>query len=443
MKSSKLVLILLMTAIFSAASSFAATVRGTVHNQTKDQPSKGDSVALVDVRAGMADAATATTDAQGRYSLNASGAGPFLIRVDHQGASYFIAAPADGGSGDVNVYDAAAKVEGVGIDADMLLIEASNGTLRIQERYLIRNSSNPPRTQYSNQNFAVTIPSDAILDGASATRPGGLGTVTHLVPMGAKGHYAFDVPIQPNLGEKETMFEVQYHVSYNGEYTLKPQVSIPADNMVVYLPHSMQMKDSSGGFQPSAENPGLQTYVAKHVQPGQQVKFTVSGEGSVPREQQNSGVQAMGTQTASPVPGGGLGIPIDTPDPLSKYRGWIIAGVCLVLIAGAGFLLRRRGALPALAGGPAVIHPDVAAAEPSPKPAPSWIPAFDRLSQPPSPPPAAPAPTRAQGNDLLQALKEELFTIEKERIDGTLSEEEYARVRAGIEGMLKRTLQKK
>jgi hypothetical protein len=35
--------------------------------------------------------------------------------VTHQGAEYFIAAPQGGGTGDISVYDVAAKVEGVTI----------------------------------------------------------------------------------------------------------------------------------------------------------------------------------------------------------------------------------------------------------------------------------------------------------------------------------------
>ena len=42
-------------------------------------------------------------------------------------------------------------------------------------------------------------------------------------------------------------------------------------------------------------------------------------------------------------PGGGLGVPIDTPDPLDKYKWWILGAITLVFAVGAGFLLRRPG----------------------------------------------------------------------------------------------------
>jgi len=48
--------------------------------------------------AGMGEVAKATTDTNGHYSLSEPGSGPYLVRVTHQGAGYFIAAP-EGGAG--------------------------------------------------------------------------------------------------------------------------------------------------------------------------------------------------------------------------------------------------------------------------------------------------------------------------------------------------------
>jgi hypothetical protein len=423
--------ILLLLPAMTAA---AANVAGTVHNQTTGKPSAGDSVVLVDVQAGMAEAATGTTDGQGRYSLNAPGSGPYLVRVDHQGASYFIAAPGGGAPGDVKIYDAAPKIEGVAIDADMLLIEASNGSLRVQERYLIRNTSSPPRTQFAaGNNFEVVIPSGAILDGAFATRPGGLGTNTHLTALSSKGHYSFNVPIQPDQGEKETLFEVQYHIAYNGKFAISPQLSMPADNLVIYMPHSMKFSGGSG-FQPSQENPALQTFIKKGVQPGQAVSFTVEGEGSVPREQQASGsMPAAAEMTGQAAPGGGIGPPIKSPDSLSSYKGWILAGIALALTAGAAYFLRRRPGV-ALPVAGAASHLSMGDLEElslaPPRPAPAARAA------------AAAAPAAHSDGALLNVIKEEMFSLEKEHLTGAISEAEYTQAKTGLEALLKRTLRR-
>ena len=417
----------------------AASVTGTVTNKTTNKPSAGDSVTLIDVQAGMNEAANATTDSSGHYSLNSPGMGPYLVRVNHQGGTYFIAAPQAGGSGDVNVYDVAAKVDGVSIDADMLLLEAAAGTLRVHERFLVRNTSLPPKAQFSDNTFEVVLPADAELDSASATRPGGLGTNTRLVPLSQKGHYTFNVPIQPDQGEKETLFEVMYHLPYSGKYTFSPHLQMPADNLVVYAAKGISFSAAQGAsFQSTQEDPRVQTYVAKGIHPGQAIAFTISGEGQMPAQAQGAG---MGTQagmgdasgdSGNPGnrPGGGIGTPIGSPDPLTQYKWWILAALTLLLIAAAAFLLKKRADdLPG-------------------KPAPAHDADFELKATPARARPAAPATVAshapASSNEvLLGVLKEELFAIESEKLSGTLSQSEYAEIKTGLEAVLKRALSRK
>src|SRR5271165_1816563 len=185
---------LALALIASAASALASTITGTVTNKTTNKPSQGDTVALIDVQAGMSEVTSATTNAAGKFSINSPGMSAYLIRVNHQGGTYFIAAPQDGGSADVNVFDVAAKVDGVAVDADMFLIEAAGGSVRVHERFLVRNNSLPPKAQFSDKTFEVALPDNAELDSASATRPGGLPTNTRLVPLSQKNHYTFNIP---------------------------------------------------------------------------------------------------------------------------------------------------------------------------------------------------------------------------------------------------------
>jgi hypothetical protein len=453
--------ILLFFGVFAQA----ATVTGTVTNKTTGKPSAGDNVVLVDVQAGMADAATATTDSKGQYSLQlpaGSTGGAFLIRVTHQGASYFIAAPQSGTGGDVTVYDVAAKVDGVAIDAYMILFEGSAGSLRASERYLIRNSSNPPKAQFSDKTFEIAIPADALLDGASATRPGGLGTNTRLTPLPEKGHYTFNIPIQPDKGQNETLFEVQYHFPYNGKLTVKPQVMMPADNFVVYVPKSMTFSAATGAeFQTVQDDPKVITNIAKNVHPGQAISFQVAGEGQMPRDQQKpamspqaamgmgGGAPAAASDTSTPGngPGGGIGNPIGTPDPLTKYKWWILGGLTLLLVIAAIYLLRGR--TPAAEGGSllASASPDLEG-RPLPAVPRSIAPVTDFVPPPPPRVPtpvyspaahAAPADSKAA---LLSSIKDELFALESEKLSGSLTPEEYANAKAGLEAMLKRALKK-
>jgi hypothetical protein len=112
-----------------------------------------------------------------------------------------------------------------------------------------------------------------------------------------------------------------------------------------------------------------------------------------------------------------LGNPIGTDDPLSKYKYWILGSLALVLAAAAAFLLRK----PTGAVGPLPVGTGAALPEPQ-------IAAF-----------AVKSP-QTKSQLLLEALKEELFAIESERIAGKLSPEEYAELKAALETVLRRAL---
>lgn len=412
--------------LFAAALAQAATIKGTVTNKTTGRPVAGDPVVMLDVQAGMGEVAHATTDAQGHYSLTAPGNGPYLIRVTHQGAGYFIAAPPGSGSGDIPVYDVAAKVEGVSIEADVFEIESDNGQLRVTERYFVHNTSTPPRTQWSPRSFEIELPPDATIIGTAAQRPTGLPTSVKLDPTGTKGHYSFNFPIQPDEGEKNTLFQIEYTVPYgDSKFTFHPRVSLPTQSVGVLLPKGMTFAAGSGSvFQPIQQDPNIQTFVAKNTLPGKALEFTVSGTGSMPREAQNGPQgEAAGQTAAAPgnQPGGGLGTPINTPDPLSKYKWWILGSLALLFAAAAALLLRR----------PAVAPTAIPAVATSPQPISASTPGFTSYTTP-----------AAKNNALLNALKEELFSLESEKLSGTLSPEEYAEIKPALEVVLKRALKR-
>ncbi|HWA96647.1 MAG TPA: carboxypeptidase-like regulatory domain-containing protein [Terracidiphilus sp.] len=418
MKVSRL---LLSTAalFFVAATLQAETVSGIVTNKTTGKPSAGDTVVAIDVQAGMAVQGTTTTDAKGHYSLTFPGTAPHLIRVTHQGATYFIAAPENGGAGDVDVYDAASKVGGVSIEADVYEIEADNSGLHVTERFFVHNQSSPPRTEWSEHTFEIVLPPEATITAAAAQRPTGLPTGVKLDPVGAKGHYAFATPIEPDRGDKDTLFQVSYDLPYSsGQYTFHVNVTLPAQSVGVLLPKSMTFTAGSGSmFQAVNQDPGVQTMVARNAVPGKPLEFTISGTGSMPRGTQNDGGQQAAANAGQP--GGGIGEPINTPDPLTKYKWWILGGLAIVLAAGAAFLLRK----PADAA--------VAGATPEPQGTGSSATAYA--------PPTSPA---AKNTVLLNALKEELFALETEKLSGSLSPAEYTETKAALEIVLKRALKR-
>jgi hypothetical protein len=433
MKSTQIVFrTIAFSLLLTGALADATTITGKVTNKTTGKPAAGDPVVLVDVQAGMGEVAHATTDANGRYSLVEPGNSPYLVRVTHQGAGYFIAAPQGAAPADITVYDVAPKVQGVFIEADVLELETENGQLKVTERYFVHNTSSPPTTQWSAKSFEVVLPPEAVVDGVGGQRPNGLPTSIKMDPDGPKGHYAFNFPIQPDDGDKDTLFQLAYHLPYSGsQYTFHAQVTLPADNLAVLLPKSITFTPASGAdFKSIPQDPNVQTFVLKNAAAGKQVDFTIAGNGSMPREQQGTpgsqqpagmgGQDATGAapeggaSAASGQPGGGIGNPINTPDPLSKYKWWILGGLAILFAAAAAFLLRKPAGAPV--GGGSI--PDSGA-----------YPQF-----------GSPAAKNAQ---LLNALKEELFALESEKINGTIAPEEYAKAKDALETVLKRALNRK
>lgn len=412
--------ILLLAALAPAA--FAANITGKVTNKTVNKPAAGDDVVLIAFGQGMQEAARTKTDASGHYSINVPDQGMHLIRVDHEKAAYFQPVPPGTTTADVDVYDVLPKVEGVSTEADVIRVtEANSNGLHIVENFFIKNDSKPPRTQFSTHAYEFYLPPDAKIEASAAAGPQGMPVASSPMPQGDKGHYAFVFPVRPG----ETRFQLSYTLPYSGSLKFTPKHAMPTDNFVVILPKSMSL-EGGNALQSSDVEPNAQTFIAKNVTATQDLSFTVSGQGVMPRDsqaqqgaQQAGGDQAQGGAPSAENdtrPGGGLGTPIDTPDPLQKYKWWILSGLALVLVIAAAFFLRGR--------------PKETVATPS-----SIQPALQPTVVA-VPPPVALHP---QGN-LLATLKDELFTLETEKLEGKLSEEAYQQQKAALEVVLRRAL---
>jgi hypothetical protein len=410
---------------------FARTIQGTVTNQTNGKLSAGDKVTLLSLSAGLEEVTSTTTDTRGHFTLKTPAEDPYLVKVEHQKGAYFKNVPPGVTTADITVYDVAAKVDGVSTYADVLRVETDNGQLKVTEYYLVNNASSPPRTESSEHTFEVALPPEATLEGAATVGPNSMPLAATPDPVTPKGHYAFSYPIRPNEGENGTRFQLTYHLPYSGSYKFTPKLMQGADNVAVMLPKSMKFQPGAGAnFQPGPSDGNGQAFVARDVKAGQPLEFTVSGTGALPRDAEagsaGPGAGGAGPQgaddSAAPngpggKPGGGIGNPIDTPDPLSKYKYWILGGLAIVLAAAAAFLLRKP------AGAPVVLPAATATVALEPQ--------IARFTAPS-------AATKSQL--LLEALKEELFAIESEKIAGKLSADEYAEVKSALEIVLRRAL---
>ena len=409
-------LLLLLAPAFAPAQTApgASTITGVITNKTTNKPAAGDDVVLIRLAQGMQEATRTRTDARGRYTLDVPDPGIPLVRVTQDKANYFKPAPPGTDKVDIDVYNAAAKVEGVVGEADVMRLQTDEPgkTLKVVENFFVRNDSSPPMTQFSDRPYEFYLPAGAVVEGSAALAPGGMPVQAAPVPLGDPNHYAFIFPIRPG----ETRFQVSYHVPYSGSLQFTPKPTLATDTIAVMMPKSMTFKATtpSSPFSSVAEETTAQTFVARNVSPSEPLGFTISGTGQMPRDSQAagaadpaSGAAASGAPTNSP--GGGLGNPVDpgaTNDPWSKYRWWIIGGLGLLLAAGAGVMLKRPT--------------DQPAATPAPSATPSTGP-----------------------DSVLAALKDELFQLETERLQGHITDSEYAEHKAALERVLRRVLQRK
>jgi hypothetical protein len=265
--------------------------------------------------------------------------------------------------------------------------------------------------------------------------PGGMPVNTSALKQGHSNKYAFNFAIKPG----ETRFEVAYHLPYSGSASFEPKMMSKVQHFLVMMPKSMTFSPKAGSAFSPMNDPNATVEVATNVNPDSKLAFEVSGSGALKEDQQSSDQQGgqaadQGSQTAGEDsqggnamaggarPGGGLGPPIDAPDPLHQYRIPILAGLGVVLVAGAVFVVSRVG------------------------PQGSSVPA-PVASSPPRVEDAKPMPVAAVHADktamLLEGLKDELFQLEVEKQQGQISDAEYETAKAALHQTLKRALARK
>ena len=471
-KSTALAAILALR-ILSIATTHAQTLAGTVTNGTSNKPAAGDAIELINIANGMDVAGTAKADSAGKFSFTLSGPpGPHLVRATHQGVTYFQFAPPGTSNVELKVYDVSKKVEGISLTADVIRFQADKTSLQGTRLFAVDNNSSPAVTQMSDRSFEFYLPAGAKVEQLQAKAPNGQPIPADAVPQAEKGRYAISFPLRPG----ETQFELEFTMPYSGSAKIDLKPLYPAEHFVVVLPKTMQFAPAAAASFKSMPDPTQAdsvVQVAQQTRVGQQLAFTVTGTGTISDQQAQGGAQpeagaqggVMGDQSqAAPDnrPGGGLGVPIDAPDPLEKYR-WPIIGAFAVLLAVGGWVVtKRQGAAAVAAAGSAtgVAVSDRAARASGPLAAPITGPGARAITgaasqvSPNASPVSAPAPVAvtssaaplnaeiAKSSAILEALKEELFHLEVDRKQGKITEAEYEKAKAALDQTLDRALRR-
>ncbi len=437
---------LLISAALILLTSFAVaqTLTGTVKNATTGKPAVGDDVVLLKLTQGMEEGGRTKTDAKGQFSFKLDDAqAPHLIRAIHQDVTYHRMAPPGTTSVELAVYDVGKKIDGIVVVADIMRIQASQGQIEVIREFGVQNTSKPPRTQMNERNMEFYIPNGAqiLADSATATTENGNPVKSAPVPEGDKNRYSFIFPLRPGL----TRFEVAYQVPYSGSANIDPKSIYPLEHFVVMTPKSMQFTPAAAaaGFKliNYPNEPDAAVQVASNTTVTQNLAFKVSGEGTLETQQQQEGgaQSSNGGEQSSPPPnaggqaqarpGGGLGPPIDAPDPLQKYRWWILGGFAAVLIIGGVYVAsRQQSAARALAR------------QRAGSPASSVLEEDDYEDAEVSSPTVR--TSARSGSMLMEGIKEELFQLEVERKQGLISQAEYEKAKSALDQTLDRALKR-
>jgi hypothetical protein len=419
-------LALLCGVLLLATFSPAQTLTGNVKNGTTNKPAAGDDVILLSLGQGMQESGRVKTDAKGNFSFKLEDAsGPHLIRAIHQGVTYHRMAPPGTTSAEITVYDVAKKVDGLSVTADVMRFQAQGNQLQGIRLFAVENTSDPPRTQMNDQSFEFYLPEGAVVDQGMAMTAGGQPINSAPVPQKEKGRYAFIFPLRPG----ETQFQVGFHLAYSGELNVDPKTLYGTQHFVVMMPKSMQFTAAPGTAFKSMKDPrqpDALVEVASNTTAGQPLAFKIAGTGLLGEANENAGSPgpaeggqetAGGTAGRDSRPGGGLGPPIDAPDPLEKYRWYILGGFGVVLAGGAIFIVGRSKMAPV---------PDFVASD----------------MEGPSVTPAVKPVAVGRSAMLLEALKEELFQLEVDHKKGSISQQEYEKAKAALDQTLERALKR-
>lgn len=407
----RLALVLLMFGLSLAAS--AESIRGVVHNGTTNRPSSGDEVVLKRIGAGMEDVGKTKTNSKGEFTFNVPGGQQaFLVWVKHQEVTYTkVAMPGSAGPIAVQVFDASPDIKDITLSEHILVLQTSPGngdTLKADEIFTLTNSSSPPRSKNGQHSFDFYLPENAKVEEATAQSQGNMALKTAVVPdKSEKNKYFFGYPLRPG----QTQFRLSFSVPYTGKLTLAPRMAIPQQNMMVVLPNSIKFSPEDASLfspQQQPQFPNVTMFVAKDVKPDARLGFEVKGTGELPRQEAaGSGAQgsARDGQGEDNRPGGGLGVPNERPDPLHSGQ-WLFLGVLTVFLAAGAVYVYTAKPLEA---------------------------------------PSKPKSAKTGKNKpslLLEAMKEEIFQLESDRLQGKITQQEYDVAKSAIDKTLQRAVKR-
>lgn len=414
----------IFAAFFFVFAAYAGTVHGTVINRTTGKPTPGIPVTLLNPTAGMVEVGSATSDAQGQFTVtsDAIGAGPILIRATFHDNSFNTFLPPGRPEVEVEIYETSKDPKTITPDSHIIIFQPSGEKLIGAEEYHVLNNSNPPVAYFRTEgNFDFVIPEKATLQQVSTISSLGMAVPQASIDKG-KGRFAIAYPFRPG----ETSIRLSYELAYPGNAaTVKLPATYGGVKMLVVAPPGVTV--SGDGLKPVGQEQGMMVYTHDPLAAKASFTLQLSGVGSP------QAAEAAGDQGQQPGQEGNSRAQEENiqavPGRLDDFKWVLIIGLGALFALGALLLSRKQVVV---AAGPDADLEDSPAVprKSSPKAAKAAKSAASASA-------TSVADVNAQVNVSLDSLKDTIFRLELRKQAGTISEEEYAQERVRVEKLLR------
>jgi hypothetical protein len=414
----------LLITIFLAAALHAGTLSGTVINRTTGNPAPNVDLDFLSPTAGMAEVATARSDAQGHFSVTKDtiGMGPILIRATYHDTSFNTFAPPGRPQVEVEVYEISKDPRTIAVESHVVIFEPQDGKLVGAEEYSVQNASQPASAFFrSDGNFEFAIPEQGTLGPVTTTTSMGVPVPQASIDKG-KGRYAIAYPFRPG----QTNVRLSYGLPYaNNSATLKLPASYPGIKLLVVVPPGVTI--TGDGLTAAGQEQGMMVYTHPPLPAKGILSVSLSGVAAPqPADAGQGQGQDASQEGNSRVPQGPE--VIAAPGRLNDFKWYIFAGLAALFAMGAILVSRKQ-----------VVVTGVADDDATPPPAKSAKPGKGKKAPPVSPTPAANVASELDQHVSInmESLKDQIFRLELRRQAGTISKEDYAREKAQFEKHLR------
>jgi hypothetical protein len=412
---------LLLTFAITTAVADAGTLSGTVINRTTGKPEANVALDLLSPTGGMAELATATSDAQGKFSVikDSIGTAPVLIRATFHDVSFNTFAPPGRPNVEVEVYDISKDAKTITVPSHVIIFEPQDGKLVGAEEYTVQNASQPPAAYFRTEgNFDFGIPEGATLGQVSTTTSMGMPITQASIDKG-KGRFAIAYPFRPGQTNVRLSYELPYA---QNAATVKLPATYAGSKLLVVVPPGVTA--AGDGLTAAGQEQGMMVYTHEPLAAKGVLTVSLSGvaTGQPAADDQGSGQGGGGTQEGNSRQGGQE--VIAAPSRLNDFKWYLFAGLAALFAMGALLLSRKQVVV---AGMGADVAPG--------KEKPGAKPVAKGKNV------GAAAEVEQSVAASMDALKEQIFRLELRRQAGTISEEDYASEKAKFDKLLRDMVQ--